>query len=109
MAPRRGVLGMVDLREWWLGRQDSNLRMAAPKAAALPLGDAPADGGLIAVPPMRGSPHRAPVRPRNQSPVRAADRGRFGAAAEGADQVDRKSECGARVCSTGWSRGSPYL
>jgi hypothetical protein len=25
----------------WLGRQDSNLRMAAPKAAALPLGDAP--------------------------------------------------------------------
>jgi hypothetical protein len=27
--------------EVWLGRQDSNLRMAAPKAAALPLGDAP--------------------------------------------------------------------
>jgi hypothetical protein len=26
----------------WLGRQDSNLRMAASKAAALPLGDAPA-------------------------------------------------------------------
>src|SRR3569623_1871070 len=25
----------------WLGRKDSNLRMAAPKAAALPLGDAP--------------------------------------------------------------------
>jgi hypothetical protein len=25
----------------WLGRQDSNLRMAASKAAALPLGDAP--------------------------------------------------------------------
>jgi hypothetical protein len=27
----------------WLGRQDSNLRMAASKAAALPLGDAPAE------------------------------------------------------------------
>jgi hypothetical protein len=26
----------------WLGRQGSNLRMAASKAAALPLGDAPA-------------------------------------------------------------------
>ena len=25
----------------WLGREDSNLRMAAPKAAALPLGDSP--------------------------------------------------------------------
>ena len=26
----------------WLGRQDSNLGMAVPKTAALPLGDAPA-------------------------------------------------------------------
>ena len=25
----------------WLGREDSNLRMPAPKAGALPLGDAP--------------------------------------------------------------------
>ena len=25
----------------WLGRKDSNLRMAASKAAALPLGDSP--------------------------------------------------------------------
>jgi len=25
----------------WLGREDSNLRMAVPKTAALPLGDAP--------------------------------------------------------------------
>ena len=25
----------------WLGREDSNLRMADPKSAALPLGDAP--------------------------------------------------------------------
>lgn len=25
----------------WLGRQDSNLGMAVPKTAALPLGDAP--------------------------------------------------------------------
>src|SRR4051812_10208760 len=30
----------------WLGREDSNLRMAAPKAAALPLGDSP-KGRLI--------------------------------------------------------------
>jgi hypothetical protein len=29
------------MEENWLGRQDSNLRMAAPKAAALPLGHAP--------------------------------------------------------------------
>lgn len=28
-------------RHAWLGREDSNLRMAAPKAAALPLGDSP--------------------------------------------------------------------
>jgi hypothetical protein len=30
-----------DLEDFWLGRQDSNLGMAASKAAALPLGDAP--------------------------------------------------------------------
>ena len=30
------------LRSIWLGRQDSNLRMSAPKTDALPLGDAPA-------------------------------------------------------------------
>ena len=28
--------------KYWLGRQDSNLRMAVPKTAALPLGYAPA-------------------------------------------------------------------
>ena len=27
--------------KFWLGRQDSNLRMTASKAVALPLGDAP--------------------------------------------------------------------
>jgi len=32
-------------REEWLGRQDSNLGMAVPKTAALPLGDAPSWGG----------------------------------------------------------------
>src|SRR3990167_2538319 len=36
-APGTRVTGQA-----WLGRQDSNLRMAASKAAALPLGDAPA-------------------------------------------------------------------
>ena len=35
-APETGTL--------WLGRQDSNLGMAVPKTAALPLGDAPAEG-----------------------------------------------------------------
>ncbi len=29
------------LRSIWLGRRDSNPRMSAPKADALPLGDAP--------------------------------------------------------------------
>jgi hypothetical protein len=44
--PRRGfgtiTKARIRSRKTWLGRQDSNLRMAAPKAAALPLGDAPA-------------------------------------------------------------------
>ena len=35
-------------RNRWLGRQDSNLRMPVPKTGALPLGDAPAGGRLIA-------------------------------------------------------------
>jgi hypothetical protein len=30
----------------WLGREDSNLRMAVPKTAALPLGDAPMRGAF---------------------------------------------------------------
>ena len=33
-----------------LGREDSNLRMAAPKAAAFPLGDAPRDNTAFTVP-----------------------------------------------------------
>ena len=33
--------GNSSKNEIWLGRQDSNLRMAVPKTAALPLGDAP--------------------------------------------------------------------
>ncbi len=32
------------LRSIWLGRQDSNLRMSAPKTDALPLGHAPSSG-----------------------------------------------------------------
>ena len=37
---------MVDRPDYasWLGREDSNLRMAEPKSAALPLGDAPTGG-----------------------------------------------------------------
>jgi hypothetical protein len=49
-APRRSpknqqaIFNAFDaLKSWrkWLGREDSNLRMAVPKTAALPLGDAP--------------------------------------------------------------------
>ena len=36
-----GSGGNSSKNEIWLGRQDSNLRMAVPKTAALPLGDAP--------------------------------------------------------------------
>src|SRR5690606_18389691 len=35
--------------KFWLGRQDSNLGMAVPKTAALPLGYAPAGGGHYTV------------------------------------------------------------
>ena len=48
-AARKG--GQVPPRftcdEIWLGWQDSNLRMAASKAAALPLGDTPINASLI--------------------------------------------------------------
>lgn len=37
--------GTVQLNAW-LGRQDSNLGMAVPKTAALPLGDAPMCGAF---------------------------------------------------------------
>ena len=42
---RRCIPEMITRFDSWLGRQDSNLRMAASKAAALPLGDAPTSGG----------------------------------------------------------------
>ena len=35
-------------RAAWLGREDSNLRMAESKSAALPLGYAPSGGGVRA-------------------------------------------------------------
>lgn len=38
-----GSLAKNACQDRWLGRQGSNLRMAASKAAALPLGDAPAE------------------------------------------------------------------
>jgi hypothetical protein len=41
MGELAGFRHYSDVRKW-LGREDSNLRMAASKAAALPLGDAPA-------------------------------------------------------------------
>lgn len=39
-------IGSVFLK-CWLGREDSNLRMAVPKTAALPLGDAPTRRSLL--------------------------------------------------------------
>ena len=52
----------------WLGRQDSNLRMAASKAAALPLGDAPtrADRGFTAA-RCENNPDGSPMTPRQDS------------------------------------------
>ena len=46
----------VDMyRKSWLGRQDSNLGMAVPKTAALPLGDAPTEAGFTHWPaPLQG-------------------------------------------------------
>ena len=43
------------MRIVWLGREDSNLRMAESKSAALPLGYAPFPGGLLA--PQRRADH----------------------------------------------------
>ena len=48
----------------WLGREDSNLRMAVPKTAALPLGDAPASG---AEDPQRPSYRRLDAGPQRCS------------------------------------------
>ena len=41
IAPLRRSMGCAQNRLVWLGREDSNLRMAESKSAALPLGDAP--------------------------------------------------------------------
>ena len=41
---REPVPGKTASDPGWLGWQDSNLRMAVPKTAALPLGDTPSPG-----------------------------------------------------------------
>ncbi len=46
--PARLPARSPDPENCWLGRQDSNLRMPVPKTGALPLGDAPAGGALLA-------------------------------------------------------------
>src|ERR1019366_1995276 len=46
----------------WLGREDSNLRMAESKSAALPLGDAPSFAGVV---PARAIPIRRLALLRN--------------------------------------------
>src|SRR5690606_18473036 len=50
--------GKTSRREDWLGRQDSNLGMAVPKTAALPLGDAPTARFLHALPRTGNLPQR---------------------------------------------------
>src|SRR5262245_48983584 len=45
-------------RTGWLGREDSNLRMAESKSAALPLGYAPSDGAPTLLRPRRDRPRR---------------------------------------------------
>src|SRR5690606_5549770 len=54
--PRTVENSLISMTYWkvWLGRQDSNLRMAVPKTAALPLGYAPATRADIAAVPMKG-------------------------------------------------------
>ena len=65
-GPFSRLLGsLVERRNGWLGREDSNLRMGESKSPALPLGDAPIDclesGGAdlaripLATPVYRGS------------------------------------------------------
>ena len=55
----------------WLGRQDSNLRMAAPKAAALPLGHAP----ILKVHKIAGIPIFGKAQPKmGQASEEAAER-----------------------------------
>jgi hypothetical protein len=54
----------------WLGRQDSNLRMAVPKTAALPLGYAPA-----AVFPLRGEARLIVIRSAGSSVARGRGEG----------------------------------
>ena len=52
------IKGFIRATREWLGRQDSNLGMAVPKTAALPLGDAPKlveSGVYIVGPCVRGN------------------------------------------------------
>jgi NAD(P)-dependent dehydrogenase (short-subunit alcohol dehydrogenase family) len=77
----------------WLGRQDSNLRMAAPKAAALPLGDAPTfpadmsrrERALITARAILQSPEKALMRSdrasrKDRAPRRSGSRPKIRAA-----------------------------
>ena len=54
----------ADLRNAWLGREDSNLRMAESKSAALPLGDAPT---ALALRPRAADHNRRSVAPQRFS------------------------------------------
>ena len=65
----------------WLGRKDSNLRMAAPKAAALPLGDSPRNDrwelmlqGRKAPGARTAFPGRVVYRNRGENPTAVAAR-----------------------------------
>ncbi len=75
----------------WLGREDSNLRMAESKSAALPLGDAPLAGGpnrgLRAVPATPGgriAGQTVAAAPLNRAPPQLHQPGRRTASAAAA-------------------------
>src|ERR1039458_3278948 len=71
----------LDLRVGWLGRKDSNLRMADPKSAALPLGYSPVAPAIVASPRrQRGICRwqaRSGLRTRSRAPRLVPDPGSF--------------------------------
>ena len=83
----------------WLGREDSNLRMAESKSAALPLGDAPtrADHSL------RGPPPQPARRCEGGGNSLAGGHGaRYKAALRAACRFFGSSACVGSECSAAW-------
>src|SRR5437870_11873351 len=78
LSRRRSLVAQILKEAWptdaparcrWLGREDSNLRMAAPKAAALPLGDSPLRrSGTVRLPRSSFIPAPSPLQSPPPSP-----------------------------------------